>query len=225
MGHSGSNRGAFFFGKYMRHKAYQIQGETSKTADNPDLADIQYEMDYNQYISYEETEMIAWPKVMTLLFLVPMLFVVIPYGYSEGELIGIGVQRIIYEYFGTSFMVNLGSFSFELLADLLKLADEDYLVASRVLYRPFRYEFSNAYVYGMFGINSLKSPAGFGSSRDEALIWGAGVGFEYDLRIFLKTLPAFFVNFDAGIEGRGVTTYGVVDYLFLNVGAGLHFKF
>jgi hypothetical protein len=145
---------------------------------------------------------------------------------GEDERHSIGVQSITYGYFGFSYRWNIiDPLSVEVLVDFINVLDADYLLAYRLLYHLVRYEFSSGYVYGMVGANSLESPAGFGSSRDETAVWGAGFGCEYDMRILLDSLPAFAANFEVGLEGRGDTTYGNLGYLFLNIGFGLHFRF
>ena len=158
-----------------------------------------------------------------------ILFICAAHAFSD-DLISVGVQKISWQYFGLSVQADISeAITAGVLADVTFLIEEDYLVAARGQYRFFREDYSNAYLYGMAGINIVDGTPGtkensFTAGKEPGTLWGFGFGFEYDLRVFSRTLPPIFVNFDVGIEGRDGFSVINANYLFVNILFGAHLK-
>ena len=86
------------------------------------------------------------------------------------------------------------------------------------------YKFQEERFYNMYGYGSITSWSWSNSLYDETVLgFGAGAGFEYDMRGLDRDFIPLFVSADLGIEVASFEHYG--SFAGIGIGLGLHYKF
>ncbi len=92
-------------------------------------------------------------------------------------------------------------------------------IAGRGLYTFREEQHWDAYGYGMLGYWSYGAA---GISRESAIGFGVGAGFQYDWRAFDDGLPPIFWNLEVGLGVVNLDNYNFSSMMF---GTGLHYRF
>ncbi|MEA1879537.1 MAG: hypothetical protein U9N11_02670 [Campylobacterota bacterium] len=86
------------------------------------------------------------------------------------------------------------------------------------------YKFKQTKYYNMYGYGSISSWSWSNSFYDETVFgFGAGAGFEYDIRGLDKNFIPLFISGDLGLQVASFDHYG--SFGGLGIGLGVHYKF
>ena len=86
------------------------------------------------------------------------------------------------------------------------------------------YKFKQKDDYSLYGYGALTSWTWDNGFNKETIFgFGAGAGIEYDIRGLDRTLPAIYLNADAGLQYANFSHYG--GFGGLGLGLGIHYKF
>jgi hypothetical protein len=131
---------------------------------------------------------------------------------------GLGFQRITYNCWGLSLMVNLSPRI--AVEGLYGLIGDRQAYGLRSLFRFLKFNNFNVYGYGLIGAEKVEE---WGASETGLLV-GGGIGVEYNFERILADLISFGLHAEMGVEN--LSGYVVIDasYTSFIYSAGFHIR-